>query len=71
MSTMATMNKRQFDSNHSVSSIDEMMGSQIVILFPSNDKKNTIKAMEFWNLAFNEQLAAFHSPLLVSQFELL
>lgn len=64
LGTMRTMEKK-LSPSHQNASNDHAVESQVFILFPTNDVRNTIKSMEVLDLQFGEQLIDMHTPYVV------
>lgn len=67
MSTMSTIDKNSSPIHPTIHN-EQASDSQIVILFATNDVRNTIKSMEYLNLDFGEQLIDMFTPYVVSIF---
>lgn len=64
MGTMRNMEKK-LSPSHQNGSTDHAVESQVFILFPTNDLRNTIKSMETLDLQFGEQLIDMYTPYVV------
>lgn len=61
---MRNMEKKLSPSDQSTKN-DRAVESQVFILFPTNDVRNTIKSMEVLDLQFGEQLIDMYTPYVV------
>lgn len=64
MGTMRNMEKK-LSPSHQNAANDHSVESQVFILFPTNDIRNTIKSMEVLDLQFGEQLIDMYTPYVV------
>lgn len=63
MGTMRNMEKMLSPSHQKTT--EQAVESQVFILFPTNDNRNTIKSMEVMDLQFGEQLIDMYTPFVV------
>lgn len=64
MGTMRNIEKKLSPSHQNATS-EHTVESQVFILFPTNDIRNTIKSMEVLDLQFGEQLIDMYTPYVV------